>query len=160
MPHIHELYDFTTSAFILHPNEHKILLLKHKKIGKWLQPGGHIELHENIIDALTHELLEETGLKPEQYHILDIEHQPKVRGTTLPLPIHIDEHAWDGKGKHRHIDFAYLVKAHTEKLTKNPDGAEDIKWLSLAEIKQLHENQLVYDGTLDICNWIEAQYFS
>ncbi len=52
MPHIHELYDFTASAYILHPTESKILLLLHKKLGKWLQPGGHIELSEDPLQAL------------------------------------------------------------------------------------------------------------
>ena len=45
MAHIHEKIDFTTSVFIV--RDGKVLLHKHKKLGIWLQPGGHIELDED-----------------------------------------------------------------------------------------------------------------
>ena len=45
MAHIHEKIDFTTSVFIVRNG--KVLLHKHKKLGIWLQPGGHIELDED-----------------------------------------------------------------------------------------------------------------
>jgi 8-oxo-dGTP pyrophosphatase MutT (NUDIX family) len=38
-------------------------MLKHKKLGKWLPPGGHIEPNELPDDAACREVLEETGLK-------------------------------------------------------------------------------------------------
>jgi 8-oxo-dGTP pyrophosphatase MutT (NUDIX family) len=58
MPHIHEKYDFTVSAMIMHHSEPKLGLHFHKKLRKWLQAGGHIELHEDPLQALEHELLE------------------------------------------------------------------------------------------------------
>lgn len=163
MPHIHELYDFTTSAFIMHPNEPKILLLKHEKIGKWLQPGGHIELHENQIQALKHELEEETGLKPSDYTIIEPSESPKPTGVNtsnvvLPLPFYINEHFWDGVGPHKHIDLCYLVKSHTEKLTDNPDGASAIGWLSIQDIIEIHRAGEMYDDTLGIAKWIFDKY--
>ena len=35
---------FTTSVYIL--EEQKVLLIFHKKLQKWLPPGGHIEPNE------------------------------------------------------------------------------------------------------------------
>ncbi len=63
MAHIHEHYDFTVSAYVLHPTQPKIALHFHKKLFKWLQFGGHVELDEDPAQALTHELLEEAGFK-------------------------------------------------------------------------------------------------
>jgi len=163
MPHIHELIDYTTSAFIMHPSEPKILLLKHKKIGKWLQPGGHIELHENPIQALHHELEEETGLKPKDYEIIEPADGPKPVGesasnTVLPLPFYINEHFWDGKGPHKHIDICYLAKSKTKKITESPDGASAIDWLTLQQAVSLHESNDMYLDTRTIIEWIFDKY--
>lgn len=65
MAHIHEKIDFTVSAYIVHPNLDKILLVHHKKFNGWLQIGGHIELDEDSDMALMREIEEECGLKVE-----------------------------------------------------------------------------------------------
>lgn len=161
MAHIHELYDFTTSAFIMHPTKPKILLLLHNKLGKWLQPGGHIELNENPLQALHHELEEEAGLTPVDYEILEPADRPVTTGNnnSLPLPFYFQEHIFNETSGHRHIDICYLVKAKTANITDNPDGASSIKWLSIVDIKKLHTNKMMYDDTLQICEWIANKHF-
>src|SRR3989344_8760909 len=69
MPHIHEKIDFTVEVFIVHKN--KILLRMHDKYGIWLSIGGHIELHEDPVEAAIREVKEEVGL--------DIELDDKLR---------------------------------------------------------------------------------
>lgn len=156
MAHIHELYDFTTSAFIMHPTEPKILLLHHKKLNSWLQPGGHVELNENPLQALHHELEEETGLKPEDYEIIEPADHPNPTGnnTVLPLPFYFNEHHFISQSVHKHIDICYLAKAKTEQITSTPDGASAIGWLKLEEIRQKHNSGEMFDDTLQICEWI------
>ena len=34
---------FCASVFLINPEDKRILLVKHKKFNKWVQPGGHIE---------------------------------------------------------------------------------------------------------------------
>lgn len=115
MPHIHDKYDFTVSAFILHPNEAKLLLINHRKLNIWLQPGGHVELDEDPLQGLDHELLEETGLELSKCQIIEPAKQPKVRGQkTLPLPFHFNVH--DFNKKHKHIDLEYVIKSYTDKI--------------------------------------------
>jgi 8-oxo-dGTP pyrophosphatase MutT (NUDIX family) len=156
MAHIHELYDYTTSAFILHPTEKKILLLHHKKLNKWLQPGGHVELHENPLQALQHELEEEAGLTPNDYTIIEPADHPRPSGNNvvLPLPFYFNEHLFTSESNHRHIDICYLARAHTSKLTDSPDGAHAIAWLTLEEIRAKHVEDLLFTDTLEICEWI------
>ncbi len=156
MAHIHELYDFTTSAFIIHPTEPRLLLLHHKKLNSWLQPGGHIELNENPLQALHHELEEETGLTPDQYDIIEPADSPKTSGTSisLPLPFYVSDHRFNDV--HRHIDMTYLVKAKTDVLTTQPDGAHAIGWLALDEIRTKHSEGVMFIDTLEICEWIFA----
>ncbi len=154
MGHIHELYDFTTSAFIMHPTEKKILLLLHNKIGKWLQPGGHIELNEDPLQALTHELEEETGLTPDQYTIIEPADSPKASGghKLLPLPFYFNTHHFDDT--HRHIDICYLAKSKTENLTDFPDGASAIGWVTLRQMQEFLEEDQMFSETFEVCEWI------
>jgi 8-oxo-dGTP pyrophosphatase MutT (NUDIX family) len=153
MPHIHELIDFTVSAFILHPTEPRLLLVKHRKIGKWLQPGGHIELNENPLQALTHELSEETGLQPSDYTLLQPDQPTGLTHTAaLPVPFQINQHAFNDT--HQHIDLSYIAKAHTDTLTETPDGADDIRWCTLAELKDFATSDEIFPDTLHICEWV------
>jgi len=76
---------FTSSVWILTKNNpKKMLLLHHKKLGKWLQPGGHIEQHENPIETAIREVKEETGIDisflTDDIQIIDEE------GKFLPVP--------------------------------------------------------------------------
>ena len=54
---------FCASAFVINPLDKKILLVKHKKYNKWVQPGGHIEPDELPEEAAIREVYEETGIK-------------------------------------------------------------------------------------------------
>src|SRR5262249_25679492 len=54
---------FTASAFVLSPDRRRLLVVFHRKLGRWLQPGGHIEpVDASIIDAARREVEEETGV--------------------------------------------------------------------------------------------------
>ena len=54
---------FTASSYIF--NNNKTLLIYHKKLKKWMAPGGHIDENEAPHEAAIRETLEETGLKVE-----------------------------------------------------------------------------------------------
>lgn len=154
MAHIHENYDFTVSAFVLHPSEPKIALHFHKKLHKWLQFGGHVELDEDPEEALTHELLEEAGFSAGDYEIIQPTDQPHPRGSkTLNIPFHYEVHDF-ADTQHKHIDMQYLVKAKTDKFRPGNGESKAIKWLTIDEIKNLHKSGEMNDGTLDICEWI------
>lgn len=158
MAHIHELYDFTVGAYILHPNEPKICLHLHLKLNTWLQPGGHIELNEDPEEALAHELLEEVGFFADDYEIIKTQEQPSPRGSKpLNMPFHLDVHRF-GDTEHKHIGFGYLVQAKTDKLSPQEGESKEIAWFSIDEVRELHRKNKMYDGTLDICEWIFSNF--
>ena len=128
MPHIHEKYDFTITAFIVYDN--KVLLVNHPRYNKWIPMGGHIELDEDPEEALFREIREETGLDVE---ILSDRPQVESPGTKFLLtPNYIDVH--EANLPHRHISFTYFAKAkNNQHVLSNEHDA--IKWFSQEELE-------------------------
>ena len=129
MPHIHEKIDFTVAAFIVFKN--KVLLVNHPRYGKWLGPGGHIELDEDPDEALFREIKEETGL--EDIEVLSS--KPNINDSgrkALYTPSFLDIH--DANLPHRHIALIYFCKSATNKHMKSDEHTE-AKWFSAAELE-------------------------
>lgn len=72
------------------------VLHRHKRLGLWLQPGGHIDPGETPWDAAVRETSEETGLTASH---------PR----SGPHLIHVDVH--EGGRGHTHLDLRYLLAA-------------------------------------------------
>jgi hypothetical protein len=54
----------TGSAWVLSPDRGSALLIHHKKLNRWMQPGGHVdETDETVAHTALRELREETGMK-------------------------------------------------------------------------------------------------
>src|SRR5690606_37887158 len=87
----------TASGFLVH--EGKVLLIKHKKLGIWLAPGGHIEHDELPHQAAEREVWEETGLKVTAVSAGEV--LPTVGDTSYhPLPLAINLH-WISKENYK-----------------------------------------------------------
>lgn len=127
MPHIHELFDFTISVFIVHDNT--VLLVHHPRYGKWLPMGGHIELDEDPEQALYREVAEETGL-----HVTLLSTKPSVEspGTKfLPTPNYLDVH--EANAPHQHISLTYFARASTNDAQLSDEHTE-LKWFTQDEL--------------------------
>ena len=58
----------TGSGLVLSPDRSHVLLIHHRFLERWLQPGGHMEPHEiTPYDTALREVREETGLQPLRY---------------------------------------------------------------------------------------------
>ena len=112
----------------MHPNLDKILLIHHKKLNRWLQIGGHVELDENTDEALEHEIAEECGLEVEL--LSDKPGKEDAESITLYRPDFVSMHKFSGKKGHYHIDLRYVAIAKSSEPKLAPDEHNDIRWFS------------------------------
>jgi 8-oxo-dGTP pyrophosphatase MutT (NUDIX family) len=115
----------------------RVLLHRHKKLGMWLPPGGHIDPGELPDEAALRETLEESGVRvrlvdgplalPSGHTVAPDEPARLVQ----PLGIQLED---IGPG-HQHIDLIYVAQP----LDGQPDslvaeaGAADLEWYGPAE---------------------------
>ena len=106
----------TGSGIVVGPRG--VVLLKHRRLGLWLQPGGHVDPGETPWDAARRESVEETGLT------VDFAEAPDVDG--VPPLVHVDVHA-GGRG-HTHLDLRYLLVGGEADPAPPPGESQEIGW--------------------------------
>jgi 8-oxo-dGTP pyrophosphatase MutT (NUDIX family) len=99
-----------------------VVLHKHKRLGLWLQPGGHLDDGETPADGALREAREETGL--------DVRHAGP-EGT--PDLVHVDVHP--GPKGHTHLDVRYRLEVVDPDADPTPPEGEspDCRWFTWDE---------------------------
>jgi 8-oxo-dGTP pyrophosphatase MutT (NUDIX family) len=120
----------TGSAIVVSPGADSVLLLHHRKLDRWLQPGGHADPGETRgEDVALREAREETGIAELALH------------PTAPRPLDVDVHAIPARGEepaHDHLDLRYLVLAPPDAaLTRSEAEAHDLRWARWDEVAGL-----------------------
>lgn len=108
----------TASAFVV--SERGVVLHRHRRLGIWVQPGGHVEPGESPEAACLRETLEETGLVARHCQPVEL--------------FHVDVHP--GPRGHTHYDLRYLVVAPPSDPVPAPGESPDIAWVDLAVAPQ------------------------
>jgi 8-oxo-dGTP pyrophosphatase MutT (NUDIX family) len=121
----------TTSAIILDGRGRRTLLIRHRSLARWLQPGGHYEPPESLTGSALREAVEETGLPA-----LSLDPWHGFSG----LPIDIDSHRIPARPErdepeHWHHDVRYIVRAE-ESHGLRPDLSEvdRAEWRDVPEL--------------------------
>ncbi len=121
--------------------EGKTLLVKHKKLGIWLAPGGHVEENELPHYAAQREFFEETGVKVQ---VVSSAQLPS--GTTseyLPNPFAMNLHWINKPSKTRgfceqHYTLNFFVKVlDASGFGRQIEETDDIGWFTKDEIAAL-----------------------
>ena len=97
-----------------------VVLHKHKRLGLWLQPGGHIDPGEAPWRAAIREAQEETGLPVEP-----------LAGPPPPPLVHVDVHP--GPRGHTHLDLRYLLVADDVEPQPPAGESPDVRWFPWAD---------------------------
>lgn len=118
----------TGSAWIVNPDYSRALLVHHRKLDRWLQPGGHIENDATVLDTALREAREECGLaeiRPVSETIFDV-----------------DVHLIPARGKesaHFHYDVRFLLMTNDEATLMVSEESHAVRWFTADEILALKE---------------------
>jgi 8-oxo-dGTP pyrophosphatase MutT (NUDIX family) len=123
---------FTASGFVVSPDSRALLLIHHRKLGRWLQPGGHVEVSDaDLVSAARRELGEEVGL----------EDLPLESAGIFDLDVHAIP-ALGSEPAHEHFDVRFLFRAASLELGTGGDQ-ELARWVPLHEIDALTSDRSV-----------------
>lgn len=122
--------EYCASAFIVNPDDKKILLVKHKKFNKWVQPGGHMEEDEVPEETALREAYEETHIKVR----LIGENFPRENDYIRPLGIQKNRNL-EGI---EHVDFIYAaIPTREQEFELDRNESTNIGWFSREELDNM-----------------------
>lgn len=136
---------FTATAFIV-DSRNRTLLLRHKRLGRWMPPGGHVDPDETPENAAKRECKEETGLDVDIVGSAedDLFLKNPSEGRMLKKPIallleNIPASAERNEPAHEHMDFLYLARPVNEDqiLSLAEEEGGELRWFMRAEIEAL-----------------------
>jgi 8-oxo-dGTP pyrophosphatase MutT (NUDIX family) len=116
----------TGSAVVVGPRG--TVLHMHKRLHRWLQPGGHVDPGEGPWDAALRESHEETGLT-------------LAHPAGGPRLIHVDVHG-AARG-HTHLDLRYLLEAPDMDPAPPPGESPEARWFAWQEACVVADEALV-----------------
>lgn len=130
--------EYTATLYIL--QDDKVLLIKHKKFGLWLPPGGHLEPDELPSNGALREAKEETGLEITLIQQENIWFSPQPNGRSIERPyLCLLENipATPKEEAHQHIDFIFVGYPTGGSLVQNQDETDGIRWFAIDQINDL-----------------------
>ncbi len=123
----------TGSAWLLDPQGERALLTLHRKLGRWLQPGGHADGDADTLRAALREATEESGIEGIEAlskEIFDVDiHEIPARPAA-------------GEPAHLHYDIRYLLRAPHGHFCIS-DESEALKWFSAEELEKLQPEESI-----------------
>ena len=130
---------FTATGIVFNA-AHDILLVHHKRLDRWLPPGGQIHPGERADQAVLREIFEETGVRAA----LIPNKRSVPTGDTfvleLNLPFAVLAYDMQGTGQHNCVDSIFLCRATDDAATLVPQEAEvqAAGWFTFAQLGQLN----------------------
>ncbi|MER5769185.1 NUDIX hydrolase [Streptomyces sp. NPDC001985] len=119
----------TASALVIDPERGQVLLTLHRKLGMWLQMGGHCEPGDpTVAGAALREATEESG----------------IPGLTLLAggPVRLDRHPIPAPC-HWHLDVQYAALAPAGSVAAISDESLDLKWYGYDEVAEVADDSVV-----------------
>jgi 8-oxo-dGTP pyrophosphatase MutT (NUDIX family) len=116
---------FTGSAWIVDAAGERVLLTHHKKLDRWLQPGGHADGETDLPAVALREAEEETGLR--DLRLAD------------PAIFDLDRHtipARKSEPEHFHYDVRFHFRCEGDGRYTVSDESHDLAWVPRSELRQ------------------------
>lgn len=119
----------TGSAWIINETQTSVLLMHHRKLDKWFQPGGHADGDSDILRVALKEAQEETGL--ETVHCLS---QSIFDVDVHLIPANAKEAA------HFHYDIRFLFQADSQQPLRINSESKELVWVPLSDVERYNNS--------------------
>jgi 8-oxo-dGTP pyrophosphatase MutT (NUDIX family) len=110
----------TGSAVVVDARAERVLLMFHRKLQRWLQPGGHVDGDANLAAGALREATEETGIAD-------------LAVVVPPIDLDIHEVRPPGEAPHLHLDVRYVVLAPPGAVEQGNHESEALRWIGPAD---------------------------
>lgn len=120
----------TASAWIVDATHQHALLTHHRKLGRWLQLGGHVDGESNVERAAVREAQEESGM-----HTFTL---PRWDPHGALLPLDLDVHRIPARKQepaHDHWDVRFWLVAAPGQAIVRSDESNDLRWFAAGELR-------------------------
>jgi 8-oxo-dGTP pyrophosphatase MutT (NUDIX family) len=118
----------TASTLIVDHSRERVLLTLHRKVGMWLQMGGHCEAGDTSLQAAAaREAREESGI---------------AELIMSDAPIRLDRHRVGCHGGSWHLDVQYVAIAPPDARESISDESLDLAWFGVDELPDLTDDAL------------------
>lgn len=144
--------DFTATALVINSKQ-EVLLLWHKRLQRWLPPGGHIDPNELPEEAAIRECKEETGLDvtiPDEWP-LNVFAGAESEGRMQKRPIateiqYIPASHERNEPAHEHMDFVFRAIPIDEQqlLLITAQEATQLRWFTKQEVAVMDPSTEIY----------------
>lgn len=112
----------TASAMVVNADHSAVVLMLHRKLGLWLQPGGHADGETDLLAVARKEVAEETGLRTRAVSTaifdVDIHEIPANRKTPA----------------HFHYDVRFLLAAEPGQSLQSNNESRALEWVPVADV--------------------------
>ena len=111
----------TASAWLIDPGGCRVLLTHHRKLNRWLQPGGHCDSDPDTLRTALREAAEESGLAVD---------------ACSNSPLDIDIHAIPARAAepaHLHYDVRYALRAKSDDFAVSAES-HALAWVEFADV--------------------------
>jgi len=121
---------FTGSALVVNADGSRVLLHHHRKLGRWLQFGGHCDGDEDILRVARREALEESGI------------DGLIVASQRPFDLDIHEiPAHGAEPVHFHYDVRFMLIAPENAAPVVSGESRELGWFTAAETANLALDQ-------------------
>jgi 8-oxo-dGTP pyrophosphatase MutT (NUDIX family) len=120
----------TASGWVISPDRSLALLMHHRKLDRWFQPGGHADGDPDVLHVAEKEVEEETGaynLKLAKEGIFDVD--------VHLIPANSKDPA------HYHYDMRFVFEADPKAELVINSESKDVRWVPVQEIVELNDSE-------------------
>jgi len=125
----------TGSAWVVNQDRSRALMMHHKKLNAWYQPGGHADGDSDIIRVALRETAEETSIDPSEIKL--------VSGDIFDVDIHtVPAHGTEPA--HEHVDIRFLIEINDQLPVPGNDESHEVLWIDLHNVSHFNRNRSTY----------------